>query len=150
MSRLTPPDASYDLERFVRAQAGTYEQALSELTRGRKQSHWMWFVFPQIAGLGISDMSRRYAIVDPGEARAYLAHAVLGPRLQACFEATLGVNGRTAHEIFGSPDDMKLRSSATLFAAASEAGSIFQQVLDKYFGGRPDMETQRLMETAGR
>jgi uncharacterized protein (DUF1810 family) len=144
MDRSGPPDASYDLERFVRAQAGTHEQALAELTRGRKQSHWMWFVFPQIAGLGMSDMSRRYAIADLGEARAYLAHSVLGPRLRACFEATLGVDGRTAHEIFGSPDDMKLRSSATLFAAVSEAGSIFQQVLDKYFDGRPDAATQRL------
>jgi uncharacterized protein (DUF1810 family) len=145
-----PPKPSYDLERFVHAQAGTYERALAELTVGRKQSHWMWFVFPQIAGLGLSDMSRRYAIVDLSEARAYLAHSVLGPRLQACCEATLGVDGRTAHEIFGSPDDMKLRSSATLFAAVSDAGSIFQRVLDKYFGGRPDADTQRLLEPAGR
>jgi uncharacterized protein (DUF1810 family) len=148
MQNSTPPNATYDLERFVRAQAATHEQALAEVTRGRKQSHWMWFVFPQIAGLGMSEMSRRYAIADVGEARACLAHPVLGPRLQACFEATLGVDGRTAHEIFGSPDDMKLQSSATLFAAVSEAGSIFQQVLDKYFDGRPDNKTQRLIDPA--
>ena len=139
---------SHDLERFVRAQAAIYEQALAELTRGRKQSHWMWFVFPQIAGLGFSDMSRRYALANAAEARAYLEHPVLGPRLLACFAATLAVDGRTAHEIFGSPDDLKLRSCATLFAAVSEPGSIFQLVLDRYFGGRPDVETQRLLREA--
>jgi uncharacterized protein (DUF1810 family) len=148
MQGSVPVNASYDLERFIRAQAGIYEQALAELTRGRKQSHWMWFVFPQIAGLGHSEMSRRYAIVDVDEARAYLAHALLGPRLRACCAAALGVEGRTAHEIFGSPDDMKFRSSATLFAAVSDPDSIFQQVLDRYFDGRPDPETQRLIERA--
>ena len=148
MDSSTPAGQSHDLERFVRAQAGIYEQALGELTRGRKQSHWMWFVFPQIAGLGFSDMSRRYALANAAEARAYLEHPVLGPRLLACFAAALAVDGRTAHEIFGSPDDLKLRSCATLFAAVSEPGSIFQQVLDKYFGGRPDVETQRLFREA--
>ena len=138
------------LERFVQAQTGIYEQALAELTRGRKQSHWMWFVFPQIAGLGFSAMSQRYAIADAEEARAYLAHPVLGPRLRACCDATLAVDGRTAHDIFGSPDDLKLRSSATLFAAVSEPGSIFQRVLDKYFDGRPDGETRRLLERSVR
>lgn len=137
---------TYDLERFVQAQTGIYEQALAELTRGRKQSHWMWFVFPQIAGLGFSAMSQRYAIADAEEARAYLAHPVLGPRLRACFDATFAVDGRTAHDIFGSPDDLKLRSSATLFVAVSEPGSIFQRVLDKYFDGQPDLETRRLLE----
>jgi uncharacterized protein (DUF1810 family) len=150
MEGSTPASASYDLERFVRAQAGIYEQALAELTQGRKQSHWMWFVFPQFAGLGHSDMSRRYAIVDVDEARAYLAHALLGPRLRACFAAALGVDGRTAHEIFGSPDELKFRSSATLFAAVSGPDSIFQQVLDTYFEGRPDPATQRLIARTGR
>src|SRR3954454_8026862 len=112
MERSTSGNDSYDLERFVRAQADTYQQALDEVTRGRKQSHWMWFVFPQIAGLGLSEMSRRYAIVSPGEARAYLEHPVLGPRLRACYAATLAANGRSAHDIFGAPDDLKLRSSA--------------------------------------
>ena len=149
MVRSTSADQSSDLERFVQAQTGIYEQALAEVTRGHKTSHWMWFVFPQIAGLGLSDMSRRYAIRDPEQARAYLAHPVLGPRLQAGFAAALAVTGRSAHEIFGSPDDLKLRSSATLFAAVSEPGSIFQQVLDKYFDGQPDAETQRLIRRAG-
>jgi len=142
----TPHAESYDLGRFLTAQAGVYEQALAELTRGRKQSHWMWFVFPQIAGLGFSEMSQRYAIADAREARAYLAHPVLGPRLRACFQATLAVDGRTAHQIFGSPDDVKLRSSATLFAAVSEPDSVFQQVIDKYFDGQPDLQTQQLLE----
>ncbi len=149
MDRSPSANASYDLERFVRAQADTYAQALDELTRGRKQSHWMWFVFPQIAGLGLSEMARRYAIVSPGEARAYLEHPVLGPRLRACYAAALAVQGRSAHDIFGAPDDLKLRSSATLFAAVSEPRSIFEQVLDKYFDGQPDVETQRLIERAG-
>jgi len=146
MDPSNPVSQTYDLDPFVHAQTGIYEQALAELTRGRKQSHWMWFVFPQIAGLGLSEMSRRYAIVNSGEARAYLEHPLLGPRLRACVDATLAVEGRTAHEIFGSPDDLKLRSSATLFAAVSEAGSIFQQVLDKYFDGQPDVGTRRLLE----
>jgi uncharacterized protein (DUF1810 family) len=150
MEHSTSTSESYDLERFVRAQADTYAQALDEVTRGRKQSHWMWFVFPQIAGLGLSEMSRRYAIAGAAEARAYLAHPVLGPRLRACYTAALAVQGRSAHDIFGSPDDLKLRSSATLFAAVSEPGSIFQQVLDKYFDGHADVETQRLLERGGR
>ncbi|MEO7273978.1 MAG: DUF1810 domain-containing protein [Vicinamibacterales bacterium] len=150
MDRSTPADHAYDLERFVHAQTGIYEQALAEVTRGHKQSHWMWFVFPQIAGLGLSDMSRRYAISSPGEARAYLDHPVLGPRLQACFAATLGVTGRSAHDIFGSPDDLKLRSCATLFAAVSDSGSVFQQVLDRYFDGAADDDTQRLTAPADR
>ena len=147
MDRSTPGTHSYDLERFVLAQTGIYERALDEVTRGRKQSHWMWFVFPQLAGLGHSEMSRRYAISNPVEARSYLEHPVLGPRLRACFAALLGVTGRSAHEIFGSPDDLKLRSCATLFAAASEPNSIFQQVLDRYFEGQPDADTKRLIET---
>jgi len=150
MDRSTPGNRSYDLERFVTAQAGIYDQALEEVTRGRKHSHWMWFVFPQIAGLGRSEMSRRYAISSPGEARAYLEHPVLGPRLRACFAATLGVTGRSAHQIFGSPDDLKLRSCATLFAAVSEPGSVFQQVLDRFFDGAADDDTRRLLDGDGR
>jgi len=146
MDPSTPHAKSHDLARFLTAQTGVYEQALAELARGRKQSHWMWFVFPQIAGLGFSAMSQRYAIADADEARAYLAHAVLGSRLRACFQATLAVEGRTAHQIFGSPDDLKLRSSATLFAAVSEPDSVFQQVIDKYFDGQPDLQTQQLLE----
>ena len=150
MDPSTPHADPHDLGRFLTAQTGVYEQALAELTRGRKQSHWMWFVFPQIAGLGSSEMSRRYAIAGASEARAYLAHPVLGSRLRACFQATLSVEGRTAHQIFGSPDDLKLRSSATLFAAVSERDSIFQKVLDQYFAGQPDVQTLRLLERSAR
>jgi len=146
MDPSTPHAESHDLGRFLTAQTGVYEQALSELAGGRKQSHWMWFVFPQIAGLGSSEMSRRYAIADASEARAYLAHPVLGSRLRACFQATLAVKDRTAHDIFGSPDDLKLRSSATLFAAVSERDSIFQKVLERYFDGQADVQTLRLLE----
>ena len=110
----------FDLARFVDAQAGDYARALDEIRRGRKQSHWMWYVFPQFLGLGGSAMSRRYAIRSAAEATAYLEHPVLGPRLRECAGAVLANTGRTAHEIFGSPDDLKLRSSATLFASTSE------------------------------
>ena len=146
MDRSTTASQSHDLERFVRAQAGIYEQALGELTRGRKQSHWMWFVFPQIAGLGFSDMSRRYALANTDEARAYLEHPVLGPRLLACFAALSGWTAARRMRSSARPTTLKLRSCATLFAAVSEPGSIFQQVLDKYLGGRPDVETQRLIQ----
>jgi len=114
----------------VRAQTGSYERALAEIRAGRKLSHWMWFVFPQIEGLGASSMSRTYSIKSLDEARAYLKHPTLGPRLQECFEATLALTGLSAHEIFGSPDDWKLRSCATLFAAVTPAGSVFEQVLE--------------------
>ncbi len=105
----------------------------------------MWFIFPQLAGLGSSGMSRRFAIRDITEARAYLDHPVLGPRLVACAEAVLGVTLRTAHEIFGSPDDLKLRSCATLFAAAAPAGSVFERLLAKYYAGQPDDRTVQLL-----
>jgi uncharacterized protein (DUF1810 family) len=139
----------HDLERFVVAQAGVYDTALEEITRGCKRSHWMWFVFPQAAGLGSSGTSRRYAIRSLDEARAYLAHAVLGPRLTACAEAALAVDGRSAQEIFGWPDDLKLRSSATLFALVSAPGSVFHRVLEKYFGGQPDDKTVQLLGRPG-
>ena len=141
-------DNPHDLDRFVEAQAGDYERALAELRSGRKRSHWMWYVFPQLAGLGFSPTSRRYAIKSLAEARAYLAHPVLGPRLIECVQAALDVEGRSAHEIFGSPDDMKLKSCATLFACVSPAGSLFERLLDKYFGGERDGKTLRLLEAA--
>jgi uncharacterized protein (DUF1810 family) len=134
----------YDLDRFVEAQAADYARAVSELRAGRKQSHWMWYVFPQIDGLGHSPMSRRYSIKSAAEARAYLDHPVLGVRLRECFAVVYGVAGRSAREIFGSPDDLKLRSCATLFESVSDE-PIFEQVLEKYFDGKPDEETLRLL-----
>jgi uncharacterized protein (DUF1810 family) len=137
---------SYRLERFVKAQDGVHTQALNELRAGRKASHWMWFVFPQLAGLGSSSMSQRYAIGSLAEARAYLDHPVLGPRLVDCARAVLSHPDRTAREIMGSPDDAKLRSSMTLFALAA-AGSepVFQQVLDAFFAGERDPRTVDLL-----
>ena len=114
-----PPDP-HDLDRFVRAQEADYPRALAEVRAGRKRSHWIWYVFPQVAGLGSSAMSRRYAIRSLAEARAYLEHPVLGPRLREVAGAALGVGGKSAREILGTPDDLKLRSSATLFAAVIE------------------------------
>jgi uncharacterized protein (DUF1810 family) len=142
---LIHPDDPFDLARFLRAQDRDYETALSEIRSGRKRSHWMWFVFPQFEGLGFSQTSRDYSIKSIGEAEAYLAHPILGPRLIECAQAALDVNGRPALEIFGSPDDIKLRSSATLFALVSPPGSVFQQVLEKYFQGRRDERTLQLV-----
>jgi uncharacterized protein (DUF1810 family) len=134
-----------DLARFVSAQQDVYEQALAELAAGSKRSHWMWFVFPQIAGLGRTATAQHYAIADLDEARAYLAHPVLGPRLAECARALLGVQGRTATQILGTPDDLKLRSSMTLFAHAAEDPAVFRAVLDRYYGGEDDPATlQRL------
>ena len=135
----------HDLDRFVRAQRHDYERALSEIRSGRKRSHWMWYVFPQYEGLGVSATSRRYAIKSVAEARAYLRHPVLGPRLMDCAEAARRVEGRSALAIFGSPDDLKLRSCATLFAAVSPPGSVFEQLLDRFFGGDRDDATLRLL-----
>jgi uncharacterized protein (DUF1810 family) len=139
----------HDLKRFVQAQAGSYPRALSEIENGRKESHWMWYIFPQFEGLGYSEMARRYSIRSVAEANAYLEHPILGPRLHACCEAALAVEGRSAHAIFGSPDDLKLNSCATLFARVSPDGSIFHRLLDKYFEGTPDDKTLRLMEAGG-
>jgi uncharacterized protein (DUF1810 family) len=136
---------SYDLGRFVRAQQDDYQQALAEIRSGRKRSHWMWYIFPQVEGLGISSTSRLYAIKSLAEAAAYLAHPVLGPRLRACAEAALQVDGLSALEIFGSPDDMKLRSSATLFASVSPEGSVFHRLLEKFFDGERDGRTLSLL-----
>jgi uncharacterized protein (DUF1810 family) len=127
-----------DLSRFIDAQSGVHDRALAELRRGQKTSHWMWFVFPQIAGLGHSPTARLYAIADLDEARAYLAHPVLGPRLVEAVEAINALPGRDANAVFGSPDDLKLRSSLTLFRAADPQEPAFQRALDKYFGGVAD------------
>jgi len=140
-----PSNDPFELHRFVQAQEGDYEQALSEIRDGEKRSHWMWYVFPQYDGLGFSPTSRRYAIKSIAEAHAYLNHPLLGQRLIECAEAVLGIEGISASEIFGSPDDMKLKSSATLFAHVSQAGSVFHRVLDKYFHGTRDEKTLRLL-----
>lgn len=138
-------DDPYDLQRFVAAQdeGGTYQTAIEELRRGRKASHWMWFVFPQIAGLGSSPTARRFAIRDLEEARAYLAHPVLGARLLESASVVAGTEGRTAEEIFGGIDAIKLRSSMTLFVRAQPEEPIFLRVLARYFGGEHDPETDR-------
>ena len=134
-----------DLNRFLLGQESLYGLALSELRSGRKRSHWMWFVFLQFAGLGASPLSQHYAIKSVAEAEAYLRHPVLGPRLVDCCEAVLAVKGRTAFEIFGSPDDLKLRSCATLFAQVSPAGSVFERLLARYFPDGPDDRTLLLL-----
>jgi uncharacterized protein (DUF1810 family) len=137
----------FDLDRFVVAQEVNYSDALAELRSGKKRSHWMWYVFPQIAGLGHSAMSARYGIRGDAEARAYLGHAILGPRIIECAEAVLGIRNRSAREILGSPDDLKLRSCATLFAHVSPAGSVFHRILDQYYESEPDPQT---LERLGR
>jgi uncharacterized protein (DUF1810 family) len=147
-----PPDEDdpFELERFVKAQERDFADALAELRAGRKRSHWMWYVFPQMRGLGVSQLSRTYGITGLDEARAYLDHPVLGPRLRESVGLLLTIEGASARDIFGSPDDLKLRSSATLFACASGPGSPFAQVLAKYFGGVPDSATLRLLESPSR
>ena len=139
------------LQRFVDAQDddGTYESALRELRDGRKRSHWMWFIFPQIAGLGQSPSSRRYAISSLEEARAYVEHPILGPRLEECARALLQRAGASARDIFGGIDAMKLRSSMTLFHRADPDNPLYSEVLDRYFGGEPDSATDRLLDASG-
>ena len=142
---MADPDP-FDLERFVKAQASVFETALAELKAGRKRSHWMWFVFPQPRGLGQSSNAQFYGIGSLEEARAYLAHPVLGDRLRRCTEAVLAVEGRSLHDIFGSPDDMKFRSSMTLFALATpDEANLFRQALDRYCEGRLDPRTEALL-----
>jgi uncharacterized protein (DUF1810 family) len=142
---------SDNLKRFLRAQDGQdgmitiYERALRELAAGKKETHWMWFVFPQLGGLGSSYMAQRYAIADIAEARAFLEHAVLGPRLRACVEALNAVEGRTANQIMGFPDDLKLQSSLTLFARAADDNAAFVAALAKYFDGAADMSTLQIL-----
>jgi uncharacterized protein (DUF1810 family) len=136
---------TYNLGRFVQAQVDDYEQALAEIRSGHKKSHWIWYIFPQVDGLGFSSMSKQYAIKSLAEAKAYLAHPVLGPRLVECALAALGVEGKTATQIFGSPDDMKLKSCATLFACVSPEASVFHRLLDKYYHGRRDEKTLQIV-----
>ena len=128
----------FDLKRFVDAQAPVYRHVVEELRDGRKRSHWMWFVFPQLRGLGGSPTAVRYGISSLDEARAYLRHELLGPRLHECTQLVNKVQGRSVAEIFGSPDDLKLRSSMTLFCRATDANQDFVALLDKYYGGRDD------------
>lgn len=133
--------AQFDLDRFTAAQAPLFDTVLDELRAGHKRSHWIWFIFPQIAGLGHSATAAHYAIASLAEARAYLAHPVLGARLRQCCAIVLGIADRSIEEIFGYPDDLKFRSSMTLFAQAAPEEALFQACLDKYFGGIPDAAT---------
>jgi uncharacterized protein (DUF1810 family) len=135
----------FDLQRFVDAQAPVYPRVLAELRQGRKQSHWMWFIFPQIAGLGHSPMAQRFAIASRAEALAYLGHGVLGSRLRECAALVNAVQGRTINEILGSPDDLKFRSSMTLFGAVSSE-ALFAQAIAKFYGGVVDQQTMDLLE----
>lgn len=150
MKQSSHTDDLYDLNRFVQAQKNDYERALAEVKHGQKHSHWMWYIFPQFDGLGFSQTTKRYAIKSIAEAKAYLNHPILGPRLIECVEAVLGVEKRSAYEIFGSPDDMKLKSCATLFAYVSSTGSVFDRLLDKFFQGDRDPKTLRLLEASGK
>jgi uncharacterized protein (DUF1810 family) len=140
-----PTTDPFNLQRFVDAQARVFPQVLGELRDGRKRSHWMWFIFPQITGLGSSDMAHRYAINGRREAEAYLRHTVLGPRLRQCTELVNEVSGRAIDEIFGYPDDLKFRSSITLFAAVAPGEEVFSAALGKYFSGEPDSATLALL-----
>jgi uncharacterized protein (DUF1810 family) len=137
---------AFDLDRFIEAQAAIYDRALAELRRGRKQSHWMWFVFPQLAGLGRSETARFYAIASADEARAYLAHPLLGPRLVECTKAVLGNRASSAEEIFGPVDAIKLRSSMTLFEAVADDPAPFAAVLDACFEAGSDQATLALLD----
>lgn len=139
-------DDPFDLARFIRAQQQVYSDVLTELKTGRKRSHWMWFIFPQIDGLAQSSTSKFYAVKSLQEARAYLNHPVLGKRLNECAEAILAIENRSASEIFGYPDDLKLKSSLTLFERTAGAQTIFARLLDKYFGGERDAKTLELLK----
>jgi len=142
-----PPQDAFDLERFVTAQAPVFDRALAELQAGHKRSHWMWFIFPQLRGLGFSSTARLYGIASLAEARAYLAHPLLAPRLETCTRTVLAIENRSLHDIFGSPDDMKFGSCMTLFSlAAGDLESLFRTALDRYCGGRQDERTLELLE----
>jgi uncharacterized protein (DUF1810 family) len=136
----------YDLNRFIKAQEGIYERALAELKAGQKRTHWMWFIFPQIDGLGYSPTARRYSIKTLEEARQYLSHPVLGKRLMECTEAVVALKGGSVSEIFGYPDDLKFKSSMTLFEKIAGPGSVFSSALDRYCHGERDNLTLRLLE----
>lgn len=135
----------FDLSRFVQAQEEDYDEALAELRNGQKRTHWIWYIFPQLDGLGFSSNARFYAIKSLEEARAYMAHPVLGPRLLECAGAVMNIENRTAQQIMGSPDDLKLRSCATLFERASPPGSVFERLLEKYYAGGRDDKTLDLL-----
>jgi len=137
--------STYNLQRFHKAQENTYQNALQEIRNGRKTGHWMWFIFPQLAGLGYSETAKFYAIQNLEEAELYLQDKVLTERLIAICKALLELKGKTVHDIFGSPDDLKLKSSMTLFSAANGADPVFQKVLDYYFEGRKDEKTLRML-----
>jgi uncharacterized protein (DUF1810 family) len=141
-------DDPHGLDRFVSAQEGSYDQALSEIRDGRKRTHWMWYIFPQIDGLGFSSTAKYYAIKSLAEARAYLEHPVLGPRLLTCAGAALRVEGRSAREIFGTPDDLKLQSCVSLFACVAPPDSVFDRLLVKYYRGERDTWTLELLGLA--
>jgi uncharacterized protein (DUF1810 family) len=145
MANTTGAEDRFELNRFVQAQEKVYPRALTEIKRGRKRSHWMWFIFPQIDGLGHSSTARFYAIKSEDEAKAYLDHPLLGTRLIECGEALLKIQGASAAEIFGYPDDLKLRSSMTLFASVAEPNSVFSRVLERYYQGQPDPQTLELL-----
>jgi uncharacterized protein (DUF1810 family) len=142
----SPGPDPFDLSRFLEAQDPIYADALSEIRAGRKRTHWMWFVFPQAIGLGTTHTAQHYAIRSMDEARAYLAHPTLGHRLRECAETLLRVRGKSVSEIFGPPDDLKLRSSMTLFASVAEEDSVFEEVLERYFGSNPDPLTLRFID----
>lgn len=145
MGNGTETDDPFDLNRFVQAQEATYPRALAEIKQGAKQTHWMWFIFPQLEGLGSSSTARFYAIKTQDEARAYLNHPILGNRLLECCQALLQNQDKSASDIFGYPDDLKLRSCMTLFAAVSQPGSVFSRVLQQYFQDQPDQRTLALL-----
>ncbi|HXI51752.1 MAG TPA: DUF1810 domain-containing protein [Candidatus Saccharimonadales bacterium] len=145
MAGSQPTSDPHDLGRFLHAQEHDYARALAEIRGGQKRTHWMWYIFPQLDGLGSSPTSKHYSIKSAEEAKAYLAHPLLGPRLLECAEAALRVEGRSAEEIFGSPDDLKLRSCATLFASVLPPGSLFHRLLEKYYPAGPDPRTLRLL-----
>ncbi len=136
----------FNLQRFVEAQRAAYTTAVAELRQGAKRSHWMWYIFPQLRGLGYSPTARKYAIASKEEASAYLAHPVLGPRLIECTGLVLGAHKASADEIFPYPDGLKFRSSMTLFAQAADAPDVFSAALQQYYGGEPDRETLRLLD----
>ncbi len=148
-NEITKPRMPNTLDRFTEAQARNYHDALTEIRSGRKRSHWMWYVFPQIQGLGFSETARFYALQDAREAAAYLAHPVLGPRLREISHALLGLDSTNARAIMGSPDDLKLRSCMTLFATLPGADPVFQQVLDRFYGGARDEQTLRILAGQG-
>jgi len=145
-SNVIDRDDPFDLARFISAQERVYDRVLTELRSGQKRSHWMWYIFPQIDGLGHSSTTKHYSIKSTEEARQYLNHSILGKRLSECVEAVLATEGRTVSEIFGYPDDLKLKSCMTLFAAVADPGSSFDRVLGKYFHGKRDYRTLQLIE----